>query len=56
MGDSKNLECAFHLKVADLLNADSFGDNVLHSVLRWLFKQIAVQQAGKVTVQALETR
>lgn len=39
--------------LTDLLNADSFGNDVLHSVLRWLLHQVAVQQAGKVTVEAL---
>lgn len=41
------------LAAADLFNANSFGDDVLHSVLWWFLYQVAVQQAGKVTVQAL---
>lgn len=40
--------------IPDLLNANSFGDDVFDPVLRWLLHQVAVQQAGEVTVQALK--
>lgn len=45
-----------HGKVAltDLLNANGFSDDVLYSVLRRLFHQVAVEQARKCTVQALK--
>lgn len=38
---------------ANLLNANSFGNDVLHTILRRLLHQVAVHQAGKITVQAL---
>lgn len=43
-------------KPANLLNANSFGNDILHPILRWLLHQVAVQQAGKVTVQALRDK
>lgn len=38
----------------DLLNADGFSDDVLYPVLRRLLDQVAVEQARKCTVQALQ--
>lgn len=38
----------------DLLDANCLGNDVLDPVLRRLFHQVAVQQAGKVAVQTLE--
>lgn len=45
--------CHSPLTSANLLNANGFGDDVLHAILRWLPHQVAVHQAGKVAVQAL---
>lgn len=54
-GTVTSLAASVQGKVAapDLLDANSFGDDVLHSVLRRLLHQIAEQQAGKCTMQAL---
>lgn len=40
--------------LTDLLNANGFSDDVLYSVLWRLLHQVAVEQAGKCTVQALK--